>query len=450
MMRCQDRKSEDGRNAPGGRPRAAVQALGCRLNLSEASEIESQFRAAGYALVPWGEEADVYLLNSCTVTGQADAKSRQALSRARKANPQARVAVTGCYAQTAAASLLEAGLADLAVGNADKENAVALIQQETSGAIIRRITGDEFTLPGATESPRLTRAHLKVQDGCDFVCSFCIIPRARGRARTRLMEDILAEAERLVWHGTREIVLSGVNLGLYDDGGKDLLQVVDRLGELPGLARLRISSIEPTTVPGGMMERMAASDHPLQPFLHLPLQSGDDGVLKAMRRRYTIAEYRAFVESALRQVPRLCLGTDVMAGFPGESPAAFANTLSFVGSLPFAYCHVFPYSRRAGTLATKMAEQIPPPELRSRAASLRMLGKGLRRAFQRQFIGEVTPVLFEATQDGERVSGYTPHYLRVTVHTKRAETLRNTILPVRILEAGDSGAAGILAEGPPR
>jgi threonylcarbamoyladenosine tRNA methylthiotransferase MtaB len=450
-------------SAPDPRPRAALESLGCRLNHAETELIRQGLERAGYRIVPWGEPADVMVLNSCTVTAEADATSRQTLRRARRVNPGARLAVVGCHAQLHAEALAAEGLADVIVGNGDKLAVVEQLKQPVADAptgaaegapaaprIVRApLTRAPFTLdfdPAASRSADGgTRAHLKIQDGCDFMCTFCIIPKARGRARPRALDNLLAEARALAERGAREIVLTGVNLGTFAAEGCGLTEVVDRLDALPGLARVRISSIEPTTVDAGLLERMADPGHALAPFLHLPLQSGSDAVLTAMRRRYSAAQYAAFAERALAAVPDLCLGADVMAGFPGEDDAAFAETFGLIERLPFAYLHVFGYSPRPGTPAARMAP-LPAPLRDRRVAALRALSEAKRLAFHRRFLGREVRVLFEKPRREDIAEGYTEHYVRVRAPAPGAALLRNRILPVRLIEAGAQSVAGEIVQ----
>ena len=452
------------------RPRAAVHTLGCRLNLAESDLMRRQLEGAGYAIVPWGETAEVCVINTCTVTRQADAKSRQAVRAARRANPAARIVAVGCFAQLHPQALAQDGMADLVLGNGEKLNLpehlshppqppgdpariVAPPIPKTPFAIEGFDTGGfsagEFDAGSFITTGSGTRAHLKVQDGCDFMCAFCIIPAARGRARPRQWDNLLAEARALAAGGARELVLTGVNVGTYAvrEGGRrrELTDVLDALDAVPGVERLRIGSIEPTTVAPGLLERMADPGHALAPFLHLPLQSGSARVLAAMRRRYTPGEYRAFAERALAAVPDLCLGADVMAGFPGEDDAAFEETLALLKALPFAYFHVFPYSERQGTAAARRPDMVPAPLRKRRAAVLRALSGEKRAAFQQRFIGETLEVLFERPKSPGVACGYTRNYIRVEVATEEAAALRNRILPVRLLESGQDRVAGVLA-----
>ncbi len=496
-------------NSPGPpRARAAIQTLGCRLNLAESNLIRARLESAGYQIVPWGEAADVLVLNSCTVTSQAGAKTRKILRTARREHPEATLAVTGCHAQLHGESLAQAGLADTVVGNAEKLNLAGYLGEpspSTEGTpravrvVIPPLSSAPFSIGGTgfpaaaasgfpdagsgaasaggfdarslVTSGEGTRAHLKIQDGCDFMCAFCVIPRARGRSRPRTLPDLVAEAEALAEGGVKEIVVTGVNVGAYGEGnrsaapgredasfGQGLMAVMDALDAIPGLERLRIGSIEPTTVPEGLLERMAARDHLLTPFLHLPLQSGSARVLEGMRRRYGPEEYRAFAASALELVPALCLGADVMTGFPGEDDEAFAETQAFLESLDFAYFHVFPYSPRPGTAAFRMEGKVRESVRTRRAALLRALSERKRESFHRRFLGQTMDVLFERPRAPERAEGYTANYIRVEVHASHdsgdhgadgsdAAGLHNRILPVRLLEAGPSRMVGELVAG---
>lgn len=273
--------------------RAMVHTLGCRLNQTESHLLRDRLTAAGYVVVPFGEAADFGIINTCTVTREADAKCRKAIRQFISRNPEAFTAVIGCYSQMGAAEIAGIPGVDLIVGNQDKfavldhlgepKNAPPVILRE-------RISGTDFSLQFVGDLPYDKRANLKVQDGCDFMCSFCIIPFARGRARSREWGNTLSEARAAARRGIKELVLTGVNVGTYEYTGRDIVDLVDALDEISGLLRIRISSIEPTTVPLGLLDRMADSSHSLQPFLHLPLQSGSDAILRQMRRKYTMSD----------------------------------------------------------------------------------------------------------------------------------------------------------------
>lgn len=398
--------------------------------------LRDRLQVAGYTVVPWGEAADLAIINTCTVTREADGKCRKAIRQFIQRNPTAFVAVIGCYSQMGSAEIAAIEGVDLIVGNQDKFAVMdnILPQKNPVPVILRdRIDRRDFSLQFVGELPFDKRANLKVQDGCDFMCSFCIIPFARGPARTRQWDNTLAEAQAAVRRGIRELVLTGVNIGTYQDGGRDVLQLVDALNDISGLQRLRISSIEPTTVPLQLLDRMADGGHVLQPFLHLPLQSGDDEVLRAMRRKYTVAEYRDFVAEAVARVPGLCLGTDIMVGFTGESEAQFEATCALFMQLPFAYTHVFPFSEREGTLVMRRESGwVPIEERNRRCARLRQLSAQKQRAFMSRYLGQTVDVLFEDPRDGG-FPGYTGNYIRVFIDDPGRD-VRNQLLSVRLQE----------------
>lgn len=416
------------------RKRASVATLGCRLNQSESSLIEDRLAQEGYAVVPFGDPADLGIINTCTVTREADAKCRQLIRGFVRKNPHAYTAVIGCYSQMASAALAEIEGVDLIVGNQEKLNVLDYIDGKKNGAalIVRdRITRDDFAIEACGSSPLDKRANLKIQDGCSFMCSFCIISFARGRARSRALPNVLDEARQLVDRGAKEVVLTGVNLGTYDYDGANIADVVDALHDIPGLARIRISSIEPTTIPDRLIEAMAAPDHALVPYLHIPLQSGSDRVLKLMKRRYVSAEIQAFIEDAHARVEGLCIGTDVMVGMPGETDDDFAATADLLWNSPIAYAHVFKYSERDGTPAARMPNKVDPRVMSRRSAVIRRLSAQKRNAFHDSQRGRVLPVLFEEVEDGHWL-GYTGNYIRVAVRSDR--TLKNELRPVRLMK----------------
>ncbi len=420
---------------------AALTTLGCRLNHAETEAIRRSLEEEGFRIVPWGEQAELCVLNSCTVTAKADAKSRQALGAIRRSLPEATLALVGCYAQTQGERLKETGLADLIVGNQQKMELPRLLSAVEAGGgprVVRPpISRKPFHMAPRFDLDGGTRAHLKIQDGCDFMCAFCIIPAARGRSRPRELDNLLDEARAMGEAGAREVVLTGVNIGTFDHEGKGILDVVDALRDLPGLMRIRISSIEPTTVPDGILERMADPGHPLTPFLHLPLQSASDRILEAMRRRYSIADYREAAQAALQKVPGLCLGTDVMVGFPGEDDRAFGETRDFLADLPFAFFHVFPFSRREGTPAARHENPVAEEKKAARARLLNRMSDEKRSAYHHSFEGRVLPVLFERSNADGMARGLTENYIRVEAPHPEPERLRNEVLPVRLL--GDAG-----------
>ncbi len=422
--------------------KASLHTLGCRLNQSETALIEDQLRAKGYDIVPFGERADVGIVNTCTVTREADAKSRQLVRSFVRKNPNASVAVIGCYAQMGAAAIRDIEGVDLIIGNQEKLNVVDYIEnekRETPLVIRDRIERDDFEIAFAGEQPIDRRANLKIQDGCDFMCSFCVIPFARGRARSRAMDNLFEEAESLVARGAKEIVLTGVNIGTYAYDGSDIVDVVDALDLIEGVARIRISSIEPTTIPETLFERMNDSNHTLAPYLHIPLQSGSDRVLAGMKRQYTAADYLDFARLAARHVPGIGLGTDIMVGFPGESDEEFNQTLQLFQESPLHYAHVFKYSEREGTASVRLSDQLSPEIAARRSAMLRKESAINRIKFYEQNAGRLVDVLFEQTENGYW-TGYTGNYIRVAVASDAP--LKNKLRAVTI-----EGTMGDLAYG---
>ncbi len=320
--------------------KVAFYTAGCRLNQSETAVLTDRFTRMGYQKVPYGEATDLLVLNTCTVTENAEADCRRVIRRTLRHSPKAFVAVTGCYAQTGLNTLQHLPGVDLVLGNQYKMLLPDYLEempdvQKLSSTFVRHsgsMGREDFVQDGVGEYAT-TRANLKIQDGCNFMCSFCLIPFARGRERSRLSDDAVREAEQLVERGHRELVLTGVNIGRFANGSGGLLDLIQRLERIPGLARIRISSIEPTTIPPALLEYMSTS-RKLCRFLHVPLQSGHDEILSAMNRRYSVKEYRAWVEHVVQKIPDVCVGTDVLVGFPGETDRQFSATCELVRDLP--------------------------------------------------------------------------------------------------------------------
>ncbi len=427
-------------------PRVAFSTIGCRLNQAETALLKDSFRRRGFHPVDYGQEIDVLVLNSCTVTDGAEADCRRVVRQTLRQSPRAFIAVTGCYAQTGLTVLRQIEGIDLIVGNQFKMQLPDLVSEGTltkkstmPSVHHDRIDPENFVLEGVGDYST-ARANLKIQDGCQFMCAFCLIPFARGRERSRLLDDAIREAEGLVQKGHREVVLTGVNIGQYQDHGNDLVDLLRHLEALEGLDRMRISSIEPTTIPEELLEYMATS-RKLCRFLHVPLQSGDDAVLQAMNRRYSVRGYHKAMERAVDRIPDVCFGTDVMVGFPGETDQAFANTYAVLQDWPLAYFHVFSYSARPGTASTKFANQVVPATIKSRSRALRELSHQKQQIFQQRFWGREVSVLFEEQSSGFW-TGLTDHYVRVRVQS--ALPLRNTIEPVMVTGLLSDGLVGLL------
>ncbi|MGB1889112.1 MAG: tRNA (N(6)-L-threonylcarbamoyladenosine(37)-C(2))-methylthiotransferase MtaB, partial [Akkermansiaceae bacterium] len=406
--------------------KVAFHTLGCRLNQSETAVLSNAFERAGYALSKDGKGADVCVVNTCTVTGASDAKCRSSIRRLIRENPEARVAVIGCYAESGFQAISEIEGVDLIVGNQEKLNLLHYLPDqkvEEARVVKDRMLREAFTIDAIGQSTSRSRTSLKVQDGCDFMCSFCIIPFVRGRARGRVFDNLMDEARQLVSQGFKELVLTGVNVGTYDVEGRSLIDIVDALHELD-LPRVRISSIEPTTVEEGLLERMNDPGHALVPYLHLPLQSGSDSVLSAMRRRYTRKDYTDYLDFAHSKVNGLSIGTDVLLGSPEESDKDFEATCSLLTDHPLDYAHAFTYSEREGTPDAKK-KQIPMEERKRRTNVVRRLSSRKRSELAARHLGEEVEVLVEQHQSG-LWEGHLGNYLEVKFEgeEKEAETFK--------------------------
>jgi threonylcarbamoyladenosine tRNA methylthiotransferase MtaB len=415
--------------------KVAFDTFGCRLNQAETATLHDRFRARGYESTDDVGEADLFVINTCTLTMQAGAKCRRRIRSVIRRNPDACIAAVGCHAQTDAEMLARIRGVDYIVGTADKLRLAELIPSPAKlpePLVVRNaVARGVFTIEGTGRYPGTTRANLKVQEGCDFACSFCIIPRSRGRARSRAYSDILREALALAQAGHREIVITGVNMGTWRDGPRTFADVARALCDVDGLDRVRLSSIEPTTIERAVVREMARPGSKLCPYLHVPIQSGDDAVLARMRRKYTSAEFRGFLEDALARVPDLGLGTDVMVGFPGEDADAFARSAALVAELPFTNVHVFSFSTRPRTSAHQMRERVEPAIVRQRSERLHRLAEARQAESYAAYQGRTLRVLFEQRLSDGSYVGFTDNYIRVSVHTPRE--LANQLARVRIM-----------------
>ncbi len=428
----------------------ALHTLGCKLNYAETSTIGERFRREGFHVTEFGTASDVVVINSCTVTENADRECRQLVRRALRANPNAYVVVTGCYAQLQPEEIASIEGVDLVLGSAEKFRVVELAENFAKRDVPRVIVGDIGQDGGfgpaysGAEDAR-TRAFLKVQDGCDYNCSFCTIPLARGGSRSQPIEDAYEQACTLVANGFREIVITGVNVGDFGRRRKEtLLDLLRRLHDVPGLERLRISSIEPNLLTPEIIALTAESDRML-PHFHIPLQSGSDAMLARMRRRYRSALYRERAKLIVAALPGAAIGVDVIVGFPGETDAHFQETFDFLHALPVAYFHVFTYSERENTPAAAYDGVVPVAARRERTRMLRALSEKKRAAFAAAHQGSQRRVLFEHGSGGPMVFGFTENYIRVAVPYHDA--LPNAILDVRLGEFnGEHCAAELLAD----
>ncbi|MGC8874247.1 MAG: tRNA (N(6)-L-threonylcarbamoyladenosine(37)-C(2))-methylthiotransferase MtaB [Chloroflexia bacterium] len=391
-------------------PRVALATLGCRVNFAETDHLRGILEAAGYRLVPFEADADVYIVNTCTVTHVADRKSRQLLRQAIRRNPRAVVVAAGCYADVAAPQLAQLEGVTLVLR---KEDEPLLLSHLAAALEERGLWAPSTAIPGRPSfSPESrARALIKVQDGCDNRCTYCIVAIARGPARSRPMEEVLEEIRTAARAGYREIILTGINLGAYrDSGGARLDTLARRILEETRIERIRFSSIEPQDFPLGLLDLWP--EPRLCRHFHLPLQSACDHVLARMGRRYRWEQYRTLAETILERVPDVALTTDLIAGFPGETEEEFRETLEAVASLPFSDLHIFPFSSRPGTPAASMPGQVPPAVRQQRCEALHALARDLAVRFRSRFIGRTLPVLWDGRR-GTLWSGLTDNYLRV-------------------------------------
>jgi threonylcarbamoyladenosine tRNA methylthiotransferase MtaB len=424
--------------------------LGCRLNQVESQEMRALVEQAGYRAVDDGEAANVYVVNTCTVTSRADFSDRQAIRRITRANPDALVVVTGCLAQTDPDALARMPGVDLVLGNQEKyqlpELLGSLAKRDRPNVRVGRIA-DARAVPSApvTRMSGRSRAFVKIQDGCQHRCAFCIVPAARGRSRSQEPKVLLEQVEALVDGGYGEITLTGVDIGHY---GWDLVPrtslaaLVAKIAEVGGLRWLRLSSVLPAYFTPELIH--AVSTIPVvAPHLHLPLQSGSDRVLRLMRRPYNTAMYRALVERLAATIPDLGLGADVIVGHPGELESDFDATIALLAELPFSYLHVFAYSDRKGTEAAKMGDRVAASVIRERSARLRALGAQKSLAFRRALVGRAVEVLvLEGRQTGGTLTGLTSNFVEVTF--AGPEGLGRRFATVRLTEADRRGARGVL------
>ena len=399
-------------------PKAALTTLGCKVNQFETETMEGLFRQRGYAIVPFDEAADVYVINTCSVTSLGEKKSRQLIRRARRLNERAVIAVTGCYAQVAPEEIRAIEGVRVVLGTKERSGIVDHVERAAREAGVFDGTGDimhasEFEDIPLFGAPARTRAFLKIEEGCENFCSFCIIPYARGPVRSRLLKSVRREAAKLLAMGFKEIVLTGIHLGCYgrDLGDVTLADAVRAVLSLPGLKRLRLGSLESIELSDDLLALLAQEER-FAGHLHLPLQAGSDEVLRAMNRHYDTAKFAALIERVERAVPGVAISTDIIVGFPGETQELFEESLAFVERMNFARMHVFPYSPRRGTPAAAFAAQVPEAEKKARVHLMQALAAKKSEAFHAAFLGTEMPVLFETEREGV-TDGLTANYIRV-------------------------------------
>ena len=407
-------------------PKAAFHNLGCKVNAYETEAMQQLLEAAGYQIVDFEEKADVYIINTCSVTNVADKKSRQMLHRAKAKNPEALVVAAGCYAQAAGEKLLEDTAIDLVIGNNKKAELVQLLEERLAGqepqdAVIDISATQEYEALRIERQADHTRAFIKVQDGCNQFCSYCIIPYTRGRVRSRRPEDVEKEVRDLAEKGYQEIVLTGIHLSSYGTDFKeehqDLLELTKQLHQISGVKRIRFGSLEPRLITEEFARELSAMEK-ICPHFHLSLQSGCDATLKRMNRHYTCEDYLYRCGILRKYFEDPAITTDVIVGFPGETDEEFAETKKFLEKVHFYEMHVFKYSRRAGTRADRMPDQVPEPVKTKRSAELLALEKEMSKAYRASFLGRETEVLLEEPVEigGVRyMVGHTKEYVKAAV-----------------------------------
>ena len=426
--------------------RAALHNLGCKVNAYETEAMQQILEKAGYEIVPFQEQAEVYVINTCSVTNMADRKSRQMIHRARKQNPDAVIVAAGCYVQTAGERQEEDETIDIVIGNNKKHELAERLEEffekhEKARAMIdincQKEGYEELSLSRTAEH---TRAFIKVQDGCNQFCTYCIIPYARGRVRSRKPADVLDEIQRLAENGYQEVVLTGIHLSSYgvdfkDEQQENLLTLIKRLDQIPGIERLRLGSLEPRIVTREFAKELARL-RTICPHFHLSLQSGCDATLKRMNRRYNAAEYQACCEILREEFDNPAITTDVIVGFPGETEEEFAETERFLKAIHFYEMHIFKYSKRQGTRAAVMENQVPEEIKTKRSAKLLALSAKMSKEFREYYLGSEQEVLFEeqVPVDGTPMYvGYTKEYVKVAVQSE--EKLDNVMKTGKITAA---------------
>lgn len=439
----------------------AFHTLGCKLNYSETSTIARQFEGAGYGAVKFNEGADIYVINTCSVTEFADKKCRQQVRRALRKNPSAIVVVIGCYAQLKPDEIADIEGVDLVLGAAEKFRILDYINELSKspgkGMIVAGEVQEAKDFINSFSFGDRTRSFLKVQDGCNYKCTFCTIPQARGASRSNTIESIVANANSIAEMGTKEIVLTGVNIGDFGNGTEVIegtrpkkealfIDLIKELDKVEGIERFRISSIEPNLLTNEIIEFVAQSDL-FVPHFHIPLQSGNNKQLRAMSRRYKRELYQERVEKIKYLMPHCCIGVDIIVGFPGETEEDFLETYNFVKDLDVTYFHVFTYSERANTPAAEMEDVVPMQERRRRNEMLTILSEKKKRAFYQRFLGRYREVLFEKHKDKELMTGFTDNYIKVELPYD--ERLINTLMGVQLMGFTESGCVSVVAQDIP-
>jgi threonylcarbamoyladenosine tRNA methylthiotransferase MtaB len=422
--------------------KVAFYTLGCKLNFSETSTIARLFEDAGFAKVEFEETPDVYVINTCSVTENADKKCKQLVKRALKINPESFIVIVGCYAQLKPEEIAKITGVDMVLGANEKFNILEHLENKNAKLEIAAVSFDNIKntkdfVPSYSFGDR-TRSFLKVQDGCDYFCTFCTIPLARGKSRNASVAETVLEAEKIAQTAVKEVVLTGVNIGDFGQGeGENFFDLVKELDKVEGIDRFRISSIEPNLLTNEIIDFCLKDSKRFVPHFHIPLQSGSDRLLKLMRRKYERALYAERVAQIKAIRPDACIGVDVIVGFPGETDEDFMDSVSFLKDLDISYLHVFTYSERANTGAPKLGEKVPMEVRRERSKQLHLLSDRKKRQFYTENCGSERTVLFEHEEDEGIMYGFTENYVKVKFPYQ--QELTNTFQKVRLTEIDRDG-----------
>ena len=422
--------------------KVAFYTLGCKLNFSETSTISRLFEDAGFAKVEFEEHPDIYVINTCSVTENADKKCKQLVKKALSINPNAFIAIIGCFAQLKPVEISKIPGVDLVLGANEKFNIIEHLDKVESKNEIAKVEFENIKntkefVPAFSYGDR-TRSFLKVQDGCDYFCTFCTIPLARGVSRNASIDSTVNEAKKIAETDIKEVVLTGVNIGDFGQGSdENFFELVKKLDQVNGIDRFRISSIEPNLLSNEIIQFTLAESNRFVPHFHIPLQSGSNRLLQAMRRKYLRELYAERVEQIKSINPDCCIGVDVIVGFPGETDEEFMETMDFLKEIDISYLHVFTYSERANTTAVKLGEAVPMNVRRERSKMLHILSDKKKRAFYEQNVGQTKTVLFEHEEDNGMMFGFTENYVKVKVPFDAS--LSNTFKTVQLTEIDRDG-----------
>ena len=414
--------------------KVAFHTMGCKTNFSDTSTISNEMLSHGYQKVSYKEEADIYVLNTCSVTENADKEARKLIRQARRRNPYAKIAVIGCYAQLQPDQISNIAGVDLVLGASEKFNLLThlnSLNDNNQSKIVRLPINQNNSFQSSFTNGERTRSYLKIQDGCNYNCSFCTIPLARGRSRSDTIENTVKIAQNIADSGAKEIVLTGINIGDFGStNNENFFQLIKTLDNLKGIERFRISSIEPNLLSNDIIS-FCANSNKFVPHFHIPLQSGSDSILQSMKRRYNTDLYKSRVEYIKKIIPDCCIGVDVIVGYPGEKEDHFEQTYSFIESMDVSYLHVFSYSKRKDTFAASLNDQVTKERKEYRSKALHRLSNKKKKQFYNQYINKIRPVLVEQSING-KIQGFTDNYIKVNVDQELS--CYNKIIPVLLNE----------------